>query len=256
MSIIDKAKSISYSLLGILAGNKGIKRHINGFLVRFSPRWSRYYEHNYEADNYGFLKENLGPGMHVIDVGAHLGLFSAISSQLVGAGGKVVCFEPTPGTFNILKETLRLNHCENVNAVQAAVSNKEGIATFYVSEIAGCNANSLVNSKSARAAQGYEVKLYTIDGVVNQYGLNCGLIKIDAEGAEYDVLLGGLNTFRAQKPKLILGLHPAAIKEKGDSLEQIWDLLSGAGYQVRYEGKSLGRDEFCRQELLFDVHCL
>lgn len=256
MSITSTVKSVGYSILESLTAKKGIKRMINGSSVRFPARWSRYYEADYESDNYGYLKRTAKPGMHLIDIGAHLGLFSTVSSQLVGPSGKIVCFEPTPGTFAILKETLRMNGCANVTAVQGAVSSSVGTATFYVSQTAGCNANSLVKGGMGAAAEGYEVKLYTIDSVTAEHALQPAIIKIDAEGAEYDVLRGGVTTFRQFRPKLILGLHPAFIKEKGDTLEGIWELLAGCGYQVEMEGRMIGRDEFCSQTLLFDVHCI
>ncbi len=251
-----KIKEIVYSLVNLVTGNKGVQRTINNFKVRFPARWSRYYENNYEADNYLFLQSQVKPGMHLIDIGAHLGLFSAISSKLAGDTGKIVCFEPTPGTYSVLLETLRLNNAENVIPVKGAVTNKEGTATFYVSETAGCNSNSLVKNKPDMEAKGYEVKLFTIDGIVNQYLLKPGLIKIDAEGAEMDVLQGGLNTFGQYKPILILGLHPDFISKKGDSLEKIWDLLHQSGYQVKENKNNLTKTDFCSRTLLFDVHCI
>jgi FkbM family methyltransferase len=251
MSVI---KNFIYGFLALFTSGKGVARKINNMTIRFPAKWSRYYESDYEADNYTFLQQQVKPGMHIIDIGAHLGLFSSTSSKLVGPKGKIICFEPTPGTYAVLKETLSLNHCDNVTALQAAVSSKEGKATFYVSSIAGCNSNSLIKNNISKQSS-YEVKLVTIDGIVAEYSLNPSLIKIDAEGAELDVLKGGGKTFRDNKPILILGLHPQFIAEKGDSLEIIWDLLEGQGYEVKKEGRTLTKKEFCSQEFLFDVHC-
>lgn len=248
-------KNSAYALLDLVTLKKGVSRKINNMTIKFPARWSRYYESDYEAENYTFLQKQVKPGMHILDIGAHLGLFSATCSQLTGEQGKIICFEPTPGTFAILKETLRLNHCNNVTALQAAVSSKEGKATFYVSETAGCNSNSLVKNKSDREASGYDVRLVTIDSIVAEYSVNPSLIKIDAEGAELDVLKGGAKTFAQHKPILILGLHPAFINQKGDSLEAIWELLANQRYEVKLEGKNMTRQDFCNRDLLFDVHC-
>lgn len=249
-------RNSAYTFLDLITFKKGIKRRINNMKIRFPARWSRYYESNYEADNYSFLKAQVNPGMHIIDIGAHLGLFSAVSSQLAGSTGKIICFEPTPGTYAVLVQTIKLNHCSNVIPVQGAVSNKTGSAVFYVSETAGCNSNSLVKNKSDKEANGYEVKLFTIDSVVQGYSLKPGLIKIDAEGSELDVLQGGMNTFRQYKPILILGLHPHFISQKGDSLEMIWDILELSGYRIKENNNHLTRPDFCSRTLLFDVHCI
>ena len=248
-------KEIFYYLLNILNGNKGVKRTINHFKVRFPARWSRYYQADYEEANYNFLRAQVKPGINIIDVGAHIGLFSVASSKLAGTAGKIICFEPTPDTYAVLLQTLKLNHCHNVTPVQGAVSYKRGRAVFYASEMPGCNSNSLVRTRSGKEKE-YEVELFTIDGIADQYSLKPGLIKIDAEGVELDVLQGALDTFRQYKPVLILGLHPSFISQKGDSLEKIWDLLEQSGYRVKENDNYLTKPEFCGHTGLFDVHCI
>jgi len=251
----DLLKKTAYTFLNWVTLGKGVMRKINGMKVRFPARWSRYYEEDYEADNYAFLQQQVKPGMHIIDIGAHLGLFSVCSSQLTGPKGKIICFEPTPETFTVLKETLRLNNCENTTAIQAAVSNREGTATFYVGNKSVSNTNSLVKNKPEKETSGYEVKLVTIDSIVAEYAIHPSVIKIDAEGAELDVLKGGIKTFKELKPVLILGLHPAFIQQKGDSLEAIWDLLSSIPYKIKMDGEFMTKQDFCSRDLLFDVHC-
>jgi FkbM family methyltransferase len=248
-------KNLFYTGLDLVTLKKGVPRKINNHVVRFPARWSRYYESNYEEQSYMFLEKKVTPGMQLIDIGAHIGLFSVTASQLTGAKGKIICFEPTPGTYTVLKETLRLNKCDNVIPVQAAVSDKEGEAVFYVSDTEACNSNSLVRNKEENEITGYPVKLVTIDSVVSAYALKPSIIKIDAEGAELDVLKGGIQTFKSIKPILILGLHPAFIKQKGDSLEAIWDLLEENKYELKLDGKVLTKSQFCSHTLLFDVHC-
>lgn len=244
-----------YALLDLVTLKRGVARKINGMKVRFPAKWSRYYESNYEADNYGFLKQQVKPGMDIIDIGAHLGLFSTCASQLTGPQGKIICIEPTPGTFSILEKTIRLNHCTNVITLQAAVSNKEGMTAFYVSHTAGCNSNSLVKNIAEKDLSSCDVRLVSIDSVVKHYALHPSLIKIDVEGAEFDALEGGLHTFATFKPVLILGLHPVFLKQKGDSLEAIWDLLQRNQYDVRLKDKKMTKNEFCDHDQLFDVHC-
>lgn len=248
-------KRLLYTLLDLITLKKGVSRKINKIKVRFPARYSRYYNKNYETDNYLFLQQELEAGMQVIDIGAHIGLFSVCCSKLTGPGGRIICFEPTPGTFSILKDTLRLNHCSNVIARQAAVGSKKGTATFYVNHTAGCNSNSLVRNTSGKDQFPCEVVLVTIDSIVAEYEMCPSLIKIDAEGAELDVLKGGIKTFKDHRPKLILGLHPVFIKQKGDSLEAIFDLLSESGYRISMAGKLLTKQDFCNHFLLFDVHC-
>jgi FkbM family methyltransferase len=246
-------KNTAYSLLDILTFKKGIVRHINGMKIRFTPRWSRYFKDNYEQENYQFVKDQVKQGMQIIDIGAHIGLFSVCTSQLVGPSGKIISFEPTLGTFDLLKNTLRLNDCTNVIPRDEAVGSTPGKATFYVSDaIAGCNSNSLVKINEKGQA-GYEVTITTIDNICRDYNLKPGLVKIDVEGAELDVLKGATNTLKTARPLIILGLHPGFIKTKGDSLKEIWDVLTGNNYKVTLGGQEMSEHEFISQDDLFDV---
>jgi FkbM family methyltransferase len=246
-----------YGIIDFITLKKGFARKINGMKFRFPVKWFRYFPNDYEKENCDFLKKTVKPGMDIIDIGAHIGFFGIVFSQLTNNKGRVFSLEPTPGTYKLLLHNLKINHCENVTPVQAAVSNKVGKATFYISEdYEGNNSNSLVKTNPLLEMTGYEVQLETIDNIVKTYSLTPSIIKIDVEGAEFDTLTGGLATFSQFKPSLILGLHPAAIIRKGDSLKAIWDLLISAGYQVKENERILTQDDFCGRELLFDVNCI
>lgn len=249
-------KDTAYSLLDLVTLKRGILRRINGMKVRFPPRWSRYFNREYEKDNYDFIKDHVKHGMHVIDIGAHIGLFSVCTSQLAGPTGKIVCFEPTPGTFEILKNTLKLNHCDNVIPRREAVGSTAGKATFYVSdEIVGCNSNSLVQMNKSRQA-GQDVMVTTVDDICRDHALKPGLIKIDVEGAELNVLKGAGRTMKNERPIMIVGLHPVFIKKNGDSLTEIWTIIKENGYRVNFENKDLNEKEFVSHDNLFDVRLI
>jgi FkbM family methyltransferase len=248
-------RRVYYILLNIITLGKGVTRTINGVKIRFPAKWSRYYESDYEKENYDLVKQQVKPGMDIIDVGAHLGVFSVICSRLSTGKGKIVCLEPTPGTYSVLKQTLKMNHCLNVQAIQAAISDHNGRATFYVGSVAGCNSNSLLKNSSDKEQASYEVDLYSIDHITAANALRPSLIKIDVEGSELDALKGGKQTFDKFGPVLILSLHPEFIKLKKDSLEAIWNLLESCKYIVRIGEENMSKEAFCYQTKIFDVHC-
>ena len=64
----------------------------------------------------------------IIDIGAHVGLFSLLVSQLCKTG-KILSFEPVRENFNLLVSNLKLNHIENVLPFNMAVSKKIGRAS-------------------------------------------------------------------------------------------------------------------------------
>src|SRR5208283_615601 len=69
----------------------------------------------------------------VFDVGANLGIFTALMSNLVGPGGRVHAFEPSPDTCRLLRSTLaeRARRPANVVVNASAAGSEDGIATLY-----------------------------------------------------------------------------------------------------------------------------
>lgn len=252
---MDLIKNIAYQTLDVITFGKGVKRNIGGETIRFPSRFSRYYESNYEPETFKFFRENLKLGDTVLDIGAHIGLFSVLISRLVGKQGKVFSFEPTPFTRSILQEVINLNEVSDIAKVRGeAVSDKKGNAFFYDTETEISNANSLV--KTDLGKKQIEVSLISVDEFVNENNLKINCLKIDVEGAELNLLKGAKETFLNHRPVARLGLHPPFIKENGQTLEEIWDILKQYNLEVIFEGKEISKEFFCKQSTLFDVNLL
>jgi FkbM family methyltransferase len=246
------AKEKIYKILGFVF-KKGIPRNINGFEIRFPVRYYRYYEENYEKETFSYFNECIKPGQTIFDIGAHIGLFSVFFSKKLNGTGKVICFEPTPSTFGILKQTVAFNHLANCIAVNAAIAEKSGTLKFNLTskDGEGSNANSLV--ETGQSVNATEVSVFSIDDYRRNHKLKIDILKIDVEGYELNALMGAKETFENDKPMGILALHPSSIKKLGQSLEQIWDLLETYRCEVKFQGKPITRQEFCSRDLLFDV---
>ena len=249
-------KKLLYNLLDLVTLKRGVSRHVSGFTLKVPARYIRYFPSNYELSNITFLNERLGSGMTVIDVGAHIGLLSVIMAQKVGSSGKVFAFEPTPSTFRILEEIIRINRLNDIVVpIKKAVSEEPGKTNFYVTDIEAHNSNSLANTKRDYGNEHeISVELVTIDETVLLYDLpKVDFLKIDAEGAEYSVLKGGRKTIKKDKPAISLSLHPESIMDFGDSLAEIWGFIEEHEYTVVYKNEILDRQYFISQKGLFDV---
>lgn len=251
------AKNIVYSLIDVLTLQRGIPRRINGHTVHFPARWSKYFEDDYEKENIAFLTKECRAGMRVIDVGAHIGLVSVTCGKIVSPGGTVYAFEPTPGTFRILEKVISINGLKGtVIPVNKAVSKDAGTLDFYVDEQnEGSNANSLV-SVNHRERKAMKIDVVSLDYFVKEQKLDrLDIIKIDAEGIELDVLQGAMQCIARFRPKIILAVHPSLIRNHGQSVEQLYSAIEKLGsYDLSYQEKPLGKEEFCRQPDFFDVH--
>lgn len=254
---MEKLKRILYRVFDLLTLNKGVKRKINGFSVRFPSRWSRYFEADYEKENIGFLKRVIKPGDVIIDIGAHLGLFSVISSQLAGKAGKVYAFEPSPDTYEALQQVIRLNSGNSqVYCFHQAVSDRKGEAVFYLSKDAGSNSNSLVQ-KHQMNRKSISVSCTSLDDFAKDHLLqNINLVKIDAEGSELQVIRGSIHSLKNYRPFVILAVHPRLMQNNGDEPLALYQSIVDAGYQVTYRQKPMDAKSFCSMNDFFDVHLL
>lgn len=136
----------------------------------------------------------------VYDVGAHVGFYTLLASELVGAAGKVFAFEPVPRNLDYLKKHLEINHCANVVVVEAAVSDKSGTSLF----------DEGPTSCMGHLAEGgnLTVDLVSIDDLVLSGKIPPPhYIKIDVEGAELLVLKGAKSTLGNYVPEIFLSTH-------------------------------------------------
>ena len=244
-----------HKTLDAVTGGRGINREIDGRPIKFPARWSRYYANVYDPATFDFLSKHIRAGDTVLDIGAHIGLFSVAMAKAVGNKGRVFSFEPTPFTRRVLEDVVRLNGCSETVEVRAeAVSSAEGKAVFYDTGEDVSNANSLVKTDLGKTE--IEVPLTSIDAFVSKRALHVTCIKIDVEGAEFDLLNGARQTFETQRPAARLGLHPSFIIQNGHTLDEIWQLLSDYNLNVIFESKPVERDWFCSRTDLFDVNLL
>ncbi len=248
-------KKAGYKVLNVLFKN-GIEVKINNFSLRLPVDFFRLFPKDYEKENFKYIRRHIKQGDTILDIGAHIGLTAAIFGKIVKQEGKVFSFEPTPSSFATLKETIRINGLQNiVTPVNMPVTEKSGKVKFFVSNTDVDVANSLVEWEEGKTLNTIELNATSIDDFMEAQKIKrVDFIKIDAEGAELSVLKGGQKTFLRFKPLIILALHPVAINANGDSLLSIYEFVKKLGFKIYFENRELSSDEFCKKQMLFDVH--
>jgi len=252
-------KKLIYSILEVIF-KKGITVSVSGIKIKLPFRYHRYYEHNYEFVNINYFRQTIKKGDVVIDIGAQLGLMTKLFADLVrpGSDGKVYSFEPTPKTFKALLQTIKLNEIgEVVVPFQQAISDKKGSAVFNISNNEIDAANSLANVQRGTELFAIQVDINSIDSLVQENSIKrVNFIKIDAEGAEYNVLVGARNTILKHRPNINLALHPKTIEGFNSSLKEIWDFVMLCNYSVYSGFRKMEENEFINTENLFDVQLI
>jgi len=199
---------------------------------RMSIDWSRFRSFVYgtwEPEVISAVSETVQPGMTVIDIGAHIGYYSLLFAKLVGPSGRVFSFEPLPGNFELLQKNVQLNHLQNIHLRnQAVYSRSERITITVPDDQPNPGSGSLYQCNGAKQ---YHVDATSIDDFCKEGSLCLDVLKMDVEGAEYDVLLGASSTIKRCQPILLIELHHF---DGNLAAHPVPDLLTGWSYGIRW----------------------
>jgi len=181
--------------------------------------------------------DRVGPGMTVFDIGANDGLNSILFSNLVGESGAVWAFEPGRNAFRRLRRSIAAQRAANVRPIKAAVAVREGRAWLHVYAEAHDTKSSLFERSVAEVQQtpiGVEqVRTITLDRFCRNRAIErIDVLKIDAEGAEMQVLLGGRGLLEAKRIGCCLFEIGQTTIDAGTTPQAIFEYLAQLGYRV------------------------
>jgi FkbM family methyltransferase len=169
------------------------------------------------------------PGAVFVDIGANFGYFTLLAARLVGDGGKVYAFEPTPRTADVLQ--LNVEKQSNVVVERSAVFSRSGVAelTDYGSEWSGFN-TLLGRSRASFPLAGEKcvVPIVTLDEYFQDKAPPT-FVKIDAESAEMDILRGMEHILTQVRPIVSLEVGDPTGAAASPS-RCLVDLLTDRGY--------------------------
>lgn len=215
-------------VLRLLAGANGIEVRIAGLELRLGPEFATQNWETVEAVAYRSFVDAIRPGMTVYDVGAHIGTYSILALKCAGPQGRVVAYEPHEFTRTHLARHLAWNACRERTIVRdVCCGAAPGTAQFFHLPGQTEGMNGLV------PVQGFStvpVQVDTLDREVAELGLVPDIIKVDVEGAEWDVLRGAQAILEAHRPILFLSVHPAALSLLGACAADIETWLKERGY--------------------------
>ncbi|HWA17068.1 MAG TPA: FkbM family methyltransferase [Gemmatimonadales bacterium] len=222
----------------------------------------------YEPEVSYFLTNVLQPGDTVVDVGAHIGYFSVLAGRIVGPEGKVFAFEPEPGNYRRLRDHLAQNGLSQVQSFNVAVGSAPGTAEMYFnSDNDGGHAfwdvaEHQLCERTREEGKRISAEVVALDHVLAGLlpGQGPKLIKIDAEGMEYEILKGALRTILGHEvPFVICEINRFALERMGSSEMQLRGFMRLIGYQVslmKQDGtglQPLGDDETYQSENVFNL---
>jgi len=141
----------------------------------------------------------------VVDVGAHVGLFSIKAASQAKC---VLAIEPCKFNFELLLKNIRANHADNVTAVNAAVFNYDGTVNLFMQGQSG------MHSTVKQSREAIPIRAVKLDSLLEESRFGkVTFLKIDTEGAEKQVLEGASHTITRDRPYVVMEYHAPEDKD-------------------------------------------
>jgi FkbM family methyltransferase len=175
------------------------------------------------------LQQVLQPGRVFLDIGANFGYYSVALASRLDKQCTVHAFEPNPPTLARLRRHVAMNGLDDVVHVHdIALSDRPGTAALATKSGNSGGAHVVASHPASPTVQ-----LGTLDDFCDQLPLTrLDAVKIDVEGFEERVLLGGQKTLKRWQPVLLLEMEPARLRDKQTSVQRVVQLLQELGYAL------------------------
>jgi len=207
---------------------------VNGFKMYLDPTDALDLRKNktFEKFETELVKKEIKKGDIVLDIGANIGYYTLVFSQIVGTEGRVFAFEPDPNNFALLKKNIEINNLKNVVLIQKAVSDVSNPLSLYL-----CDYNHAQHRiyPSSRCNEKITVESTIIDDYFSEkeFCNKINFVKIDVEGAEYDVIEGMQKTLKSNPElKILCEFSPKQIREHELKPEDVLEQLLRSNFKI------------------------
>ncbi len=178
----------------------------------------------------GFIPE----GGVIFDIGAHFGYLAKEFAVIHNGSCMVHCFEPVPYTRSILERVV--DRFQNVHIESRALSNQAGHMklSIPIKESGRLGIGLAHFGDEVRRDYIVEpVETLTLDAYVAEQGLaRLDFVKMDVEGAEFQILQGAEKTLKELRPHVYCELISTSTARMGYKPETVFDFLTNLGYRA------------------------
>ncbi len=192
----------------------------------------------YDWRNTVIARAILLPGDTVIEIGANIGTETVGLSDIVGADGTVIAFEPLPSNIESLERVRETVTHRNIRIFPFAVSDEEAQIRFEPPRAYMSGTGRLVRDSEQEGISYSLVDCHTLDMLSDDIGHAAALF-IDTEGEEVRVLRGGRKYISTHLPYIIIEASDRNLQRSGFSLQDLHTELCTLGYMM-YEITRLG----------------
>jgi FkbM family methyltransferase len=152
------------------------------------------------------------PDDTVIDIGGNIGCFAVLAAKRA-PHGRVLVFEPEHENYTLLCRNVRANRLTNVEAVHAAVAGRSGTATLFKAQHGPLHTTIARRLDDATGSD--EVWATSLPEIFDRYQVStCNFLKMDCEGAEFEILYNTPADYLRRVDKIALEYHAQTDKQR------------------------------------------
>jgi len=249
----------------IHAGDNLVITRVDGFIMAFPAEEWRLpaYEiltGQLEPGLFARIKGMLQKGMVVVDVGANVGTYTLLALEGIGTSGRVISYEPTPRTFDILKNNVQVNGYLEIGCAdlrRKAVSDGScSTRTLHVHRTSLTHASFFDETSAAGSAELLEVDTVSLDNDLADVP-RVDIVKIDAEGAE-PMILQGMRQLIERSPGIAIFIEfaPEHLRRAGIDMAAYLAGIRAMGFRVQEVVEPSGDLRTVDDETLFRAFSL
>jgi FkbM family methyltransferase len=197
-------------------------------LAQWSDRMTFFLGRWYDLHTQLLVRDLLGAGDTVVDVGANRGSFTLVAASLVGPSGKVICFEPNPNCIRLLEQGIEANDLSNIIIHPIGLGDREARLCLSVPFV---NSGEGTFGRFAYPSDaGYRIEAQVRKGDDLLANEHVRFIKIDVEGFECRVLEGLRKTIAADAPIVTTEVISDLLLRSESSSEELGSMMKELGY--------------------------
>lgn len=233
MSDVTNAKSLPWYDRRSLLGRVWLKGKVASYRWFMNSDEQQFFTRKYQILSYAVrlglyekrfftnLSHLIAPGSTVLDVGAHVGLYTERMAEIVGITGRVFCIEPYPVLASQLEA--RFSALHQVSVIQAALSDHEGMEQLSVPQIDGCYPEPALASLEESTGPTKLISTRTLDSASFFRNFKkLDFVKLDTEGHEKAIIQNASQEITELRP--IIQLEMNSDDMKSFSIEKMFDL--------------------------------
>jgi FkbM family methyltransferase len=177
------------------------------------------------------LEHTIPSGATVIDIGANAGYFTLFAAACF-ADSRVFSFEPVPVNYAQLERHRNLNSSRLIKCFPKAVAGQAGEINLSFDSNDSFTTSATIFKQAGQQAKSIKVPCLTLSQVFDENNIHrCDLLKMDCEGAEYDILYNCPPDYLQRIDQIAMEVHNG--ENENQNIEILESFLRGQGFSTR-----------------------